>query len=154
MSNLEGKQKQLATYEPNITAVLCVDHYNDFLSESGKLWPLVKDVAQEVNLLDNLLNIVRMAREFNISIFHVPHHRSEPGDYVTGSIRLLINFREQRTRSLPKALGAENTFHDDFQVQPGDIVATEHWGSSGFPNTDLDHQLKFAMARRKSSSLA
>jgi nicotinamidase-related amidase len=27
-------------------------------------------------------------------------------------------------------------------VQPGDIVATEHYGSSGFPNTDLDHQLK------------
>ena len=50
MSNLEGKQKQIATYEPNITAVLCVDHYNDFLSESGKLWPLVKEVAQEVNL--------------------------------------------------------------------------------------------------------
>jgi nicotinamidase-related amidase len=34
------------------------------------------------------------------------------------------------------------TFHDDFQVQAGDIVATEHWGSSGFPHTDLDHQLK------------
>jgi nicotinamidase-related amidase len=27
-------------------------------------------------------------------------------------------------------------------VQPGDIVATEHWASSGFPNTDLDHPLK------------
>jgi len=25
---------------------------------------------------------------------------------------------------------------------PGDIVASEHWGSSGFPNTDLDHKLK------------
>ncbi|WP_227672810.1 cysteine hydrolase family protein [Komagataeibacter sp. FXV3] len=33
-------------------------------------------------------------------------------------------------------------FHDDFQVQPGDVVATEHWASSGFPNTDLEHQLK------------
>src|SRR5260370_22227866 len=75
MSNLEGKQKPIATYEPNITAVLCVDHYNDFLSESGKLWPWVKDVAQEVNLLDNLRNIVRTERESNISIFHMPHHR-------------------------------------------------------------------------------
>jgi Isochorismatase family len=106
MSKLEGKQKQIATYEPNITAVLCVDHYNDFLSERGKLWPWVKDVAQEVNLLDNLRNIVRTARESNIAIFHVPHHRSEPGDTRTGNIRLLINFRDQRTRSLPKALGA------------------------------------------------
>jgi hypothetical protein len=31
---------------------------------------------------------------------------------------------------------------DQCQVQPGDIVATEHWASSGFPNTDLDHQLR------------
>jgi nicotinamidase-related amidase len=81
MSSLEGKQKPIVPYEPNIAAVLCVDHYNDFLSESGKLWPWVKDVAQEVNLLGNLRNIVRKARESNISIFHVPHHRSEPGDY-------------------------------------------------------------------------
>ena len=33
-------------------------------------------------------------------------------------------------------------FHDDFQVQPGDVVVHEHWGSSGFANTDLDLQLK------------
>jgi nicotinamidase-related amidase len=34
------------------------------------------------------------------------------------------------------------TFHDDFKVQPGDIVAREHWASSGFTNADLDHQLR------------
>ena len=34
------------------------------------------------------------------------------------------------------------TFHDDFQPKPGDIVAHEHWGSSGFANTDLDVQLR------------
>ncbi|WP_442895733.1 isochorismatase family protein [Bradyrhizobium sp. AZCC 2262] len=34
------------------------------------------------------------------------------------------------------------TFHDDFQVQRNDILIAEHWGSSGFANTDLDHQLK------------
>jgi ureidoacrylate peracid hydrolase len=30
----------------------------------------------------------------------------------------------------------------EFAPQPGDIVATEHWCSSGFANTDLDLQLK------------
>lgn len=30
-----------------------VDPYNDFLSDGGKLWPLVKDVAQDVGLLAN-----------------------------------------------------------------------------------------------------
>src|SRR5205809_760981 len=39
-------------------------------------------------------------------------------------------------------------FHDDFQPQPGDIVIHEHWGSSGFANTDLDLQLKqFGISR-------
>lgn len=30
----------------------------------------------------------------------------------------------------------------EFQPQPGEIVVLEHWGSSGFANTDLDLQLK------------
>jgi nicotinamidase-related amidase len=30
----------------------------------------------------------------------------------------------------------------EFQPQPGDVVALEHWGSSGFANTDLDMLLK------------
>jgi ureidoacrylate peracid hydrolase len=30
----------------------------------------------------------------------------------------------------------------EFAAQPGDIVALEHWCSSGFANTDLDLQLK------------
>jgi ureidoacrylate peracid hydrolase len=34
------------------------------------------------------------------------------------------------------------TFHPDFEPQPGDVVAQEHWLSSGFENTDLDLQLK------------
>jgi ureidoacrylate peracid hydrolase len=30
----------------------------------------------------------------------------------------------------------------EFEPQPGDVVAQEHWCSSGFANTDLDLQLK------------
>ena len=33
-------------------------------------------------------------------------------------------------------------FRAEFAPQPGDIVAQEHWCSSGFANTDLDMQLK------------
>jgi len=32
--------------------------------------------------------------------------------------------------------------HSDLAPQPGDVVALEHWCSSGFANTDLDLQLK------------
>ena len=33
-------------------------------------------------------------------------------------------------------------WHPDFAPKPGDIVAKEHWGQSGFANTDLDFRLK------------
>jgi nicotinamidase-related amidase len=33
-------------------------------------------------------------------------------------------------------------WHPDFVPMPGDIVAQEHWGQSGFANTDLDMKLK------------
>lgn len=34
-----------ATDDPARTGLLFVDPYNDFLSEGGKLWPRVKEVA-------------------------------------------------------------------------------------------------------------
>jgi len=46
---------------------------------------------------------------------------------------------------------AEKTFENgswggeirtEFAPRPGDVVALEHWGSSGFANTDLDALLK------------
>ena len=33
-------------------------------------------------------------------------------------------------------------WHPEFAPQPGHIIIKEHWGSSGFANTDLDFQLK------------
>ena len=32
-------------YEKDITALLVVDPYNDFISEGGKIWPRIKAVA-------------------------------------------------------------------------------------------------------------
>ncbi|MFD7874902.1 cysteine hydrolase family protein [Streptomyces sp. NPDC059766] len=40
------------------------------------------------------------------------------------------------------------TFHPDFEPLPGDVVAQEHWLSSGFANTDLDLQLKETAVRK------
>jgi nicotinamidase-related amidase len=33
-------------------------------------------------------------------------------------------------------------FHADFSPRDGDVVVRQHWGQSGFANTDLDMQLK------------
>src|SRR5262249_1294405 len=42
------------TYDPARIGLLLVDPYNDFLSEGGKLWPRVKEVAEQVGLIENL----------------------------------------------------------------------------------------------------
>jgi nicotinamidase-related amidase len=63
------------TYNKNETALLFIDPYNDFLSEGGKVWPMLKEVAEDVNLLDNLRTIVTVARKAGIRIFIVPHRR-------------------------------------------------------------------------------
>ena len=51
----------------------------DFLSEGGKLWPLIRASANRIDLLDNLRTID--TAKAGIQIFVVPHHRWESGDY-------------------------------------------------------------------------
>ena len=129
------------SYDPSTTAILLVDPYNDFLSEGGKIWPRVKTVAEEVELLDHLREVVSTARTRGLKIFIVPHHRSEPGDYVSFDNPSPYQLAGANAQIFAKDSWG-GTFHDDFRPQPGDVVVHEHWGSSGFANTDLDLQLK------------
>ncbi|AHF79370.1 Amidase (plasmid) [Sodalis praecaptivus] len=128
-------------YEPAITALLCIDLYNDFLAEGGKLFPFMKDIALKNNMHENLRNIVAAARAAGITVYHVPHHRWQQGDYADWKYPTPYQLAASERQVFAKGTWG-GTFHDDFPIQPGDIVATEHWGSSGFPNTDLEHKLK------------
>jgi len=129
------------TYGKTTTALLLVDPYNDFLSEGGKIWPRVKDIAREVGLLDNLKTIRDATRHAGMKIFIVPHRRWKPGDYESwrhpNPTQVAIMSRHSFARS---EWGGE--WHPDLAPQDGDIVVKEHWAQSGFANTDLDQQLK------------
>jgi nicotinamidase-related amidase len=129
------------TYDPARAGLLFVDPYNDFLSEGGKVWPRVKEVAEQVGLIDNLKAIVKTVREKGIQVFIVPHRRWEPGDYE----------RWRHANPSQVAVGKRQTFakgtwggewRPEFAPQAGDVVIKEHWAQSGFANTDLDLQLK------------
>ncbi|HJV41673.1 MULTISPECIES: isochorismatase family cysteine hydrolase [unclassified Caulobacter] len=131
------------TYDPKTTAVLLVDPYNDFLSEGGKTWPRLRAIAEEVSLLDHLRTVVAEARAAGLQIVFVPHHRWEPGDYEDW--RHATPYQRAGAQRQIFARGSwGGAFHDDFQPREGDIVAKEHWGSSGFANTDLDLRLRQA----------
>ncbi|MBB3316600.1 nicotinamidase-related amidase [Rhizobium sp. BK181] len=130
-----------ATYPREQTAFLLVDPYNDFLSEGGKVHPHIKPIADEVGLLDNLRRLDAAVRSAGIQVAIVPHRRWEPGDYEDwdhpNPTQQLIMHRHSFARG---EWGGE--WHPDFAPKPGDIVAKEHWGQSGFANTDLDMRLK------------
>ena len=135
------------TYEPFATALLIVDPYNDFISEGGKIWPRVKAVAERVGLLDHMRTLAATARAAGIRIFFVPHRRWEAGDWVSWDHATPYQLSGARLEAFAKGTWG-GSFHDDFQPKPGDVVVHEHWGSSGFANTDLDLQLKEYGVRR------
>ena len=128
-------------YPREATAVLMVDPYNDMLSEGGIVWPRLKEVAEEVGLLDNLRAIRSTAKAARVRIFIVPHHQWEESDYAGWQH---LNASQQSTRrNHPFAKGTwGGAFHSDFAPQDEDIVVQQHWAQSGFANTDLDMQLK------------
>ena len=123
------------------TGLLLVDPYNDFLSEGGKLWPMLQEIATEVGLLDNLRAIVGAARKVGIQVFIVPHRRWEPGDYETWDHPNPTQRAIQKRQTFAKGSWGGD-WHPDFAPRDGDIVIKEHWAQSGFANTDLDFHLK------------
>lgn len=129
------------SYDPSTTAILLVDPYNDFISEGGKLWPRIQAIAEEVHLLDHLRTVLSTARQNGLQVIFVPHHRWQPGDYVSFDNPTPYQLGSAKAQVFAKDTWG-GTFHEDFQPEDGDIVALEHWGSSGFANTDLDLQLK------------
>jgi hypothetical protein len=53
------------TFNNQLTALLVIDPYNDFISEGDKIWPRIKAVAEANNCLPHMLQVLkcRMAGE-------------------------------------------------------------------------------------------
>lgn len=71
------------TYEKDLTALLVIDPYNDFVSEGGKMWGRIKNVAEANNCVPHMLEVLNAARKAGLRIFYALHHRYRPGDYET-----------------------------------------------------------------------
>ena len=131
----------IPTYNKEITALLVVDPYNDFISEGGKIWPRIKAVAEANNCIPNMLKVLNAARKAKLRVLYAMHHRYRPGDYETWKYVAPIQRAAWQRKTFEYGTwGGE--FRAEFVPTPGEIVAKEHWCSSGFANTDLDLQLK------------
>jgi nicotinamidase-related amidase len=129
------------TYDKQLTALLVIDPYNDFISEGGKVWDRLKAVAEANGCVPHMLQVLDAARKAGLRVFYAPHRRYRPGDYETWKYIAPIQKAAWSRKTFEYgSWGGE--FRSEFAPQPGDIVALEHWCSSSFANTDLDLQLK------------
>jgi len=129
------------TYNKQLTALLVIDPYNDFISEGGKIWHRIRAVAEANNCVPHMLQVLNAARKARLPVFYAMHHRYRPGDYETWKSIAPIQRAAWKSKSFQYGTwGGE--IRPEFEPRPGEIVATEHWCSSGFANTDLDLQLK------------
>jgi ureidoacrylate peracid hydrolase len=128
-------------YDREITALVVIDPYNDFISEGGKFWDRLKAVAESNGCVPNMLRLLNAARDSGLRVFYALHRRYRPGDYETW--KYIAPIQRAGLRSKAFELGSwGGEIHAGFEPRPGEIVANEHWCSSGFANTDLDLQLK------------
>jgi ureidoacrylate peracid hydrolase len=128
-------------FDRDVTGLVMIDPYNDFISEGGKVWDRLKPIAEANHCVPNLERVLTAARASGIRVFYAMHHRYRPGDYETWKY----------VAPIQKAAWGRKTFeygtwggeiHPALVPVGGEIVAQEHWCSSGFANTDLDLQLK------------
>jgi len=129
------------TYDKQLTALLVIDPYNDFISDGGKVWGRLKSVAEANGCIPHMAQVLNAARSVGLRVFYALHHRYRPGDYETWKYVAPIQKAAWSSKAFEYGTwGGE--IRSEFAPRPGDIVALEHWGSSGFANTDLDLQLK------------
>ena len=127
--------------DQEITALLVIDPYNDFISEGGKIWNRIKDVAEANQCVPHMSQVLEAARRAGIRVFYALHRRYRTGDYETWKYIAPVQKAAWSSKAFEYGTwGGE--IRSEFQPHPGDVVALEHWGSSGFANTDLDLQLK------------
>jgi ureidoacrylate peracid hydrolase len=58
------------TYEKDVTALLVIDPYNDFISEGGKLRDHIRAVAEANDCVPHMLQVLNAARKAKL-------HRSD-----------------------------------------------------------------------------
>lgn len=127
------------------TALIIIDPYNDFISEGGKRWPLVKPVAQRVGTVGNMKRLLETARAGDAWVYYSLHHRPRPGDYEGW-----LHPNPSHAGIRDSQVFAEGTWGgeiaDAFKPQTGqgsrEVLCQEHWTTGGFNTTDMDFLLR------------
>lgn len=130
----------MPTFNPERTALIVIDAKNDFISEGGKAWPALRQVAEAVGTVGNMKRALQAARDAGMQVIHAPME-TNPWDYAQWKHRN-PSHEEMLHAQLFQAgtWGAE--FHPDFVPANGEVVVTPHKSFDAFHGTDIDTQLR------------
>ena len=91
--------------------------------------------------IPNLKRLTEGCRAAGMTIAYANHHTNEGGEYLSFRHPTPSHRRVNDLELFLKgSFGVE--VHEDVKPQPGDLIAQEHWTSSGFAGTDLDMLLR------------
>src|SRR5438132_1292976 len=137
IDHMADKSNSELTYERALTGLLVVDPFNDFLSEGGMLYELSRETLEAYNVVEHMRQVLAAARARGIQVFIAPHHRWREGDQHSH----WVTMPPVQAAAAEARVFADGTwggsFHPGFEPLPGEVVAQEHWLSSGCGNTDL-----------------
>ncbi len=91
-------------FDKEITALVVIDPYNDFICDKGKIWERVKVVGEANDCVPHMLQVLTAARKAGLRVFYALHHRYRPGDYETWKYIAPIQkaaWSERRSRREP-----------------------------------------------------
>jgi nicotinamidase-related amidase len=128
---------------PRETAILFVDFQNEFVTENGKLYPILKEELKRKNVLQNAISLIKAARESGVLIVHTI------AGYSPGYAEVDQNnpgvFHKIVVSSKAFAAGSPGVELWE-PLRPGpndtDIVLKGRSAMSGFVGTDLNYVLR------------
>jgi nicotinamidase-related amidase len=128
---------------PRETAILFVDFQNEFVTENGKLYPILKEELKRKNVLQNAISLIKAARQSGVLIVHTI------AGYSPGYAEVDQNnpgvFHKIVVASKAFAAGSPGVELWE-PLRPGpqdtDIVLKGRSAMSGFVGTDLNYVLR------------
>lgn len=112
------------------TALLLIDPYNDFLHETGKLYPIIAESVRDTDTISHLHEAVKLARSSKIPVIYCMHQQT-----TANTFRGWQNLNRSQTGIKTKRVFEEGSFGAEFftGLEPnpanGDVVVSKHWNS-------------------------
>jgi ureidoacrylate peracid hydrolase len=128
------------TLMPDQTAVVMVDFQNNFASPQGALYPLFENQLRDSHMIENSLNLVKVARELGIQVIHVTEgYTNDYREVDMGNGGNFHRFAVLRQSWKSDSPGAQ--LYEPIRGEK-DIVLPDRKAMSGFGGTALDFILK------------